>query len=121
VEAARTVSEEHQRKHVDEATVQVRKEALAELTAAPPDDKPPLTANGPTSRVVTRPSLSRTLDLSINRCVEPAPAAVSEIKRAPPQATGVSPAAARSVTGDVTDDVRKPVQSFIDKIVIQFH
>jgi len=56
------------------------------LTAAPPaaellslvaDDKPIPTANGPTSRVVTRPTLSRTLDLSVVGRSAEAPKAVA--------------------------------------------
>ena len=89
VEITTTADDEEGRAtNLDEASP-VKAEASAEYTAAPPGgllspyatDKPLPTANGPTSRVVTRPRLSRTLDLSTNVCVEPATAA-AQIKAA---------------------------------------
>jgi len=75
---------------VQESTVSV--EPSSEHVAVPPagvsspyaTDKPLPTANGPTSRVVTRPSLSRTLDLSTNICVDAATGAPEVKAELPP-------------------------------------
>ena len=71
VEVARTADDE------EDVESPVRVQVSGEQTAVPPAGllSPLPTANGPTSRVVTRPRLSRTLDLSTNLCVEAATAA----------------------------------------------
>jgi len=59
--------------YVDEPAalkVEVRQTGLLSPAAAGAGDKPLPTANGPTWPVVTRPRLSRTLDLTTSRCVD---------------------------------------------------
>jgi len=110
VDIVKTTDDEDGREtNIEESPVKV--EASAQLAAAAPsggllspgvNGKPPptLTANGPTSRVVTRPVLSRTLDLSTG-CVETA-TAMPGIKAAPPPAADVRPGVAQTeVAGNI--------------------
>ena len=96
--------------NVDEASP-VKAVASVELTSAPPGrlispNKSLPTANGPTSKVVTRPRLSRTLDLSTSVCVEKTVAAAPEVKPAA-EIRRLTPSADVTQSGAVTGNVRK--------------
>jgi len=116
VDIVKTTDDEDGREtNAEESPVKV--EVSVELAAAAPpggllspgvNDKPlpTLTANGPTLRVVTRPALSRTLDLSTG-CVEAA-TPTPGIKAAAPPAANVRPGVAQTdvAANTVTVNVR---------------
>jgi len=105
--------DEESRTNVDESA-EVKVDVSVQQTAAPPagllsprvTDKPQLTANGPTSSVITRPRLSRTLDLSINRCVETSTAVTPTGTKPAPSATNVRPTTTTQSAAAVSSNVR---------------